>query len=476
MYPDRILFFLCLGFLLGNFTISTIPENLFIFSAALGAAVCLFLAGYKENWKILGGLILVGGFLLGGFHNLKQAEQFASLKLPENLENLPARVVSSPYVKNTTQRFLLEFETGFKLLIYTSPYPQFKYGEILEVSGVVENLPRDGYGKYLEKMGASGSMFFPEIKNLEKREVGFRGWLYDLRGLAEENIRRVLPFQEAALLNGLVFGNTEEFSEEFKESMQKSGTTHLTALSGYNIAVVAEVALAFFILFFRRRLAVLGAGLAITAFVLMTGAEPSVVRAALMGGLVLLAKESGRLYDLKNAIALVAALMVFFNPKLLVYDLGFQLSFLALLGIVYLSPALAKLFKWQNPPTGGKPNSFKDLFLSSVSAQLAVAPLLLYQFGFVSWFGIAVNLLVLPLIPFVMGIGFLSAGLGFLGLEVFAWLAWPVLFFIRKAIEIGSAPQVFIFQPAVWHMLVYWSALIVFIGVKLKERNVGDFK
>lgn len=472
MYPDRILFFLCLGFLLGNFAISFSTQDLFLFSAALGAAVCFILAGYRGNWKFLSGLVLVGGFLLGGFHNLNQAEKFASLTPPENLSNLSARVVSNPYIKNTTQRFLLEFETGFRLLIYTSPYPQFKYGEILEVSGQTETLPKDGYGKYLEKMGASGSVFFPEIKNTGVRRIGFRGWLYDIRSLAEENISRVLPFKEAALLNGLVFGNTEEFSEEFKESMQKSGTTHLTALSGYNIAVVATAAVSLFLLFLRRRLAVLGAGLVITAFVLMTGAEPSVVRAALMGGLVLLAKESGRLYDLKNAIAFVAALMVFFNPKILVYDLGFQLSFLALLGIVYLAPALAKLFKITNL----KPNSLPDLFLSSISAQLAVAPLLLYQFGFVSWFGVVVNLLVLPLVPFVMGVGFLAAGLGFIGLEILAWLTWPVLFFIRTAIEIGSQPQMLVFQPAVWHMLVYWSALVMFIAVKLKERDVGDFK
>lgn len=472
MYPDRILFLLCLGFLLGNFAVSLVSENNLLFIAALGAAFCLLLAGYKNDRRFLGGLILVSGLLFGGFHNLKQAGRFANLELPENLENSPARVVSNPYIKDATQRFVLEFQEGFKLLAYAPAYPQFRYGEILAVSGVAENPPKDGYGEYLEKIGAAGSLFFPEIKITGERTAGFRGWLYDLRGLAENNIRRILPFSDAALLNGLVFGSTEEFSEKFKESMQKSGTTHLTALSGYNIAVVSAAALSFFLVFLRRRLAVAGAALTVALFVLMTGAEPSVVRAALMGGLVLLAKESGRLYDLKNAIAFVAALMVFFNPKILVYDLGFQLSFLALLGIVYLSPALAKFFKW----TDSKPNSFKDLFLSSVSAQLAVAPLLLYQFGFVSWFGVAVNLLVLPLIPFVMGIGFLAAGLGFLGLEFLAWLAWPVLVFIRKAIEFGSAPQVLVFQPAVWQMLAYWSALVAFIAVKLKERNAGDFK
>ncbi len=468
---DRILFFICLGFLLGNFGVSIIPENLFILSATFGVAVCFLIAGYKESWKILGGLVLIVGFLFGGFHNLNQTKKFANLNLPESLSG-SARVISDSYVKNTTQRFLLEFESGLKLLTYSAPYPQFKYGDILEVVGQTEIAPKDGYGKYLEKMGARGSLFFPEIKDTRNREAGVRGRLYDLRYLAEENINQVLPIKESALLNGLVFGDTEEFSEEFKDSMQKSGTTHLTALSGYNIAVVVTATLSFFLLFLRRRLAVVGAVLAITAFVLMTGAEPSVVRAALMGGLVLLARESGRLYDLKNAIALVAAVMVFFNPKILVYDLGFQLSFLALLGIVYLAPALGKLFKWKTP----EPNSFKDLFLSSVSAQLAVAPLLLYQFGFVSWFGVLVNLLVLPLVPFVMGIGFLASALGFLKLGFVSWVAWPILVFIRKAIEVGSMPQMFVFEPAIWHMVVYWLALIVFISVKLKELDVGDFE
>ena len=280
----------------------------------------------------------------------------------------------------------------------------------------------------------------------------------------------VLPFSEAALLNGLVFGDTEEFSESFREAMQNSGTTHLTALSGYNIAVVASAALSFFLLFIRRRLAVGAAALAILLFVLMTGAEPSVVRAALMGGLVLLAGESGRLYDLKNAITLVAAVMVFFNPKILVYDLGFQLSFLALLGIVYLAPALANFFKIKNPT----PDSWRGLILSSLSAQLAVAPLLLYQFGFVSWSGILVNIFVLPLVPFVMGIGFLAAVLGFVGFGVISWLAWPFLFLIRQVIEIGAQLQTLVFQPVAWQIAVYWLVLVIFVGSQLRQQHAGN--
>ena len=108
--------------------------------------------------------------------------------------------------------------------------------------------------------------------------------------------------------------------------MSQSGTTHLVALSGYNITVIAIAVSTLLSYFLRRRIVFWLSILTIIAFVLMTGAEASVVRAAIMGGIILLAKQIGRIHSMRNAIVFAALLMVLFNPKILRFDIGFQLS------------------------------------------------------------------------------------------------------------------------------------------------------
>ena len=127
--------------------------------------------------------------------------------------------------------------------------------------------------------------------------------------------------------------------------MAKSGTTHLVALSGQNITIIVIAISSFFGFFARRKSVFWLTLLIIIFFVLMTGAEASVVRAAVMGGIILLAKQIGRVHSIRNAIAAAAFIMILYNPKIFRFDVGFQLSFMALLGIVYLSPAIRKFLK-----------------------------------------------------------------------------------------------------------------------------------
>jgi len=183
---------------------------------------------------------------------------------------------------------------------------------------------------------------------------------------------RFLPFEEAAFLSGLTLGGRSDFSKNFKEAMKKSGTTHLVALSGYNITIIAWAMANFFAFFFKRKKVFALTTMAIIGFVIMTGAEASVTRAAVMGMLILLASQVGRIYDVRNALMLAGLVMVLLNPKILTYDLGFQFSFLALMGIVYLKPAIQKFFNISED-TGFL--SLKDHFLNTTAAQIADAVL-----------------------------------------------------------------------------------------------------
>ena len=192
--------------------------------------------------------------------------------------------------------------------------------------------------------------------------------------------------------------------------MSLSGTTHIVALSGYNISVIVLAAGTLFSFFFSRLISFyLSVGF-IILFVLMTGVEASIIRAAIMGVIVLLAEETERIYSIRNAIIISAFLMVLFNPRVLAFDLGFQLSFAALLGIVYILPALKNILKIKNKGF----LSWKENALTTVSAQLAVAPLLLGNFGIFSLTSFLANILILSAVPLTMGLGFLMGGLGFI--------------------------------------------------------------
>jgi len=172
----------------------------------------------------------------------------------------------------------------------------------------------------------------------------------------------------------------------------------------------------------------------IVLFVILTGASASVVRAAVMGLLLLFANGYGRLYNPKNSIIFAGAAMVYFNPFVLVFDIGFQLSFVAVLGLIYFYPRFDDKLK-KMPKFG----NLKEIFLMTLSAQIAVAPLLIYYFRNFSLVSLPVNLMILPFIPFAMFAGFISglAGMIFPSFgQVIGWVAWAITTYQIKVVEL----------------------------------------
>lgn len=252
--------------------------------------------------------------------------------------------------------------------------------------------------------------------------------------------------------------------------MKLSGTTHLVALSGYNITVIVWALMAVLMTFLRRKWSFAVTVIIIIGFVLMTGAEASVVRAAVMGILVLLSREVGRIYDLRNAVVLAGLVMVFANPKVLVFDVGFQLSFLALLGIVYLRPGIARILRMKEEPGF---LSWRDNLLTTASAQLAVMPLLISSFGSFSPTSLLSNVLVLETVPIAMGLGFVAAGAYFLSYYValiLGWLLWVILKFEILVIEIFAKLSLPVSLSLSWSLIFsYYIAVVIFILYARRE-------
>lgn len=332
-----------------------------------------------------------------------------------------------------------------------------RYGDLLSLRGVVEAPASER-----EKPMA----FFPEMEIMERgRGFWLREQLFALKENFLSRFNRFLPADSAALLSGLTFGVRSEFSPELKEAMNRSGTTHLVALSGYNVSILVLAVARVFGWWLSRRLTFVLTVTALLLFVLMTGGEASIVRAGLMGFLVLFAKEAGRIYSFRNAVTLAAFGMTIFDPTILVYDIGFQLSFLSLLGIVYLFPALASIFRFSREKAGFL--NWKENLLTTASAQLAVLPVLLLYFREFSLTALPANVLILGIVPITMFLGFALAGLGFISYYLgfaLSRLVNALLLYEVSVIKLFSEVRLpFGFEAGPAFLIAYYALLLAFI-------------
>lgn len=337
-------------------------------------------------------------------------------------------------------------------------YPTIDYGDSVRLEGLVQKPQKENW-RYLLKDALFATMQFPELTVVQKGDGNsLMTMLIGVRHRAVATYKRLLPANEAALLAGITLGERAEFDAEFKEKMANSGTTHLVALSGYNISVVAGAILLLCGFFMRRTVAFYATFMAVVAFVAMAGAEASVVRAAIMGSIVLLASYMGRTHSMRNAIAVSACAMVLWNPNALRYDLGFQLSFGALIGIVYLKPYVDRYIK-------RKENGFmqrRENLSGTLSAQVMVFPLLMQTIGSFSAVSLISNVAVLFFIPITMMLGFVIAALGFIAIPLAVIPAWAVSLLLKyeiSVIELFGAYKGFSMPMTAAGVAVYYAIM-----------------
>jgi len=215
------------------------------------------------------------------------------------------------------------------------------------------------------------------------------------------------------LLAGILLGVKKEMPEKFLKNLQETGTIHIVVASGYNISVIAGFLLNSLAVRIGRKKAILISFIGILVYTFIAGAQPPIVRAAIMGSLTYLAQLLGREKDGLWSLVLAAVIMLLVSP-LILFDIGFQLSFTATAGILLLNPILK-----------GK---------TTLAAQIATLPILLANFGQVSWLSPLINALVLPAVPLIMSLGAMTVVAG----QILAWLTWVPLTYFVKIIELFS--------------------------------------
>lgn len=369
------------------------------------------------------------------------------------------------------------------VLITAGRYPEYNYGDKLKIAGLLETPSEDiegfNYRNYLQKEGIYSIMDFPEIELLGR---GFgnpaMNMLFSFKNKFKEVARTFVSPPQEGILEALIFGEEENISQEWKDKLNLTATRHITAVSGMNITIIASLILSFVLsLGFWRRQAFYLTIFLLILFILMIGAPASAVRAGIMAVVFMTAQYFGRLSAASRAVTFAAVLMLFFNPLLLKLDIGFQLSFLAVLGMIYLQPFFSNLLK-KIPNPGVFP--LKATLSATISAQVFTLPILIYNFGRVSLISPFTNVLIVPFLGpitvliFIFGL----AGMIFWGFGlILSWPVWLFLSYIVRIIDWSSRiPWASVFLKEIhWIWLIISYLILGLITWRLQEREKLKF-
>ncbi len=381
------------------------------------------------------------------------------------LITLTARICEEADVDYKSRRLTVRTsgKTSGQVLITTNLYPEYNYGDFIKVSGELEAPPViDGfdYESYLARYDIYSVMYYPKISlaaasltpapSLTLAQRSYL-WLMKFKWRLKEIIDSNLPEPEAGLANAILLGYRRTVMREDLRVFSRVGLSHMIAISGSHITILSAMIINFFLaLGVRRQRALIIIFAFLILYPLITGLAASAVRSAVMGGLAFLALYYQRTSSLIKALIFSAAGMLMLNPKLFRDDIGFQLSFLALLGIIYLYPPGEGLTKKALDKLKLKVHTKKilktilDTINLTLVSQIVILPVALINFKQLSLIAPLANVLVLwtfPLLLAVLIIGlFLSVAIPGLGVIWFL-PAYLLLKYIFLASSILASPS-----------------------------------
>ncbi|MBU1167262.1 ComEC family competence protein [Patescibacteria group bacterium] len=482
---SQIVFFFLLFFLLGNITFGLSKSTLWLFVTGVLVTLILLIFNTKKVSLVL---LCLTFFMIAGLLFQKQYHSFENAKIKDYVEEkVEAKGTISSLVQqgDEKQKFKLKLESvTFRgqeedcsdlILVTTEPYPVLKYGDQINMSGKIKEpgfIEDFNYQDYLLKEGVVAVSYQAQVK-VSKTGQGnfFLEKIYALRKEITARINFLFSEPEASFLAGLLVGERRSIPEDVLEAFNRTGTTHIIAISGYNITLISSLCLNFLNGKFSRRINFWLILVAILTFVILAGADASVVRAGIMGAIVLSAGLMGRLSDVKNVLLLSAVIMALLNPFVVTYDVGFQLSYLSTLGIVYLadffltkSTFLPEVF------------DIRESFSLTTASQIATLPIVLLNFGRFSVLAPLVNVLVLPLVAPAMLFGFLAVVFSYLSPALGDLLSWPCYLLLYVEIAIIK----FLSKPAFASVLlsdklsIILSLLwvVVLVGIFIRSKLV----
>jgi competence protein ComEC len=365
-------------------------------------------------------------------------------------------ILSQPQVVGSQQVFTANYQNQsfgrLRIRISTSRFPEINYGDFVRISGTISN----------KKYGVT--MYFPKVETIKSSSNILQSSLKNINNLRQKLIllfSKTLPQPSSSLLLGIIFGIKEQMPKSFSDNLRTVGVFHVIAASGMNVTLVGGFISAFFVLFLKRQIAIGLSILGIIFYAILAGLEPSIIRASIMGILVFSSQIIGRQTLAANGLFLAGFGMLYIDPTL-VSDVGFQLSFAATLGILYIKPIF------------GRGEGIFSEVLTTVAAQIATLPILLVNFGIYSFYSVLVNGLILWTVPILMMIGGMGAVLSFiiapLG-QALIYLCYPLLLYFEAVVNIfGKIGGVLTIENHSWQFTVGYYCLLTSALVFVRRK------
>jgi len=481
MTGSKIFLYFCLSFIGGIFLNSflKIPQLLMLSFLILG--IFLISLFWEKKKLVIIGLSLL--FFLLGIWRFQAAElntttnELKQYNDREEKISFIGQVVREPDIRDTNLKLIIKPEKiDGKILLTTSRYPEYQYGDKLEIKGFLktpQEFPDFNYQDYLAKDGIYSVIYWPEIKLVGRNQGNlFYAYLLNFKNKLRKVVYQNLSPPQSSILGAVILGDKRQISEKWKEKLNITGLRHITCVSGMHIVILSEILIWLGIaLGLWRQKAFYFALILLTLFIIMIGAPPSAIRAGIMGGLLLFAQKVGRLRSSGRTIVFAATAMLVQNPLLLRSDVGFQLSFLATLGIIYLMPSFQYYFR---KISNSKVFPLRNLLAMTLSAQVFTLPILIYNFGYMSLIAPITNILTVPLLPFVMVGGFLFVLAGMIWQPlgwIFSWLNWLLLTYLTKMIDFFSRlPWASLSLKVSWVWIIIFYLILVLVTWRLNQK------
>ncbi|MEA3344174.1 MAG: ComEC/Rec2 family competence protein [Patescibacteria group bacterium] len=459
-------------------------------------AIILISVFWKQKKIVLIGFCLI--FLIFGIWTHRTAELRiinSALKQYNNLENsvvLTGTIIKEPDIRENSIQVVLKVDSinnidlssnrVGNILIFASRYPEYKYGDKLKVIGRLENPPvfeTFNYRDFLSKKEIYSIVRGPKIELLDqdsqKTTILIRGKILDFKTKLREVIYSNLSPPQSSILGAMLLGDKSRISDKLKNKLNIVGLRHITCVSGMHIAILTAILMSFLIgLGLWRQHAFYITVILMVLFITMIGFQASAIRAGIMGLLFLAGQNFGRKSFSPRAIVMAAAIMLAINPLLLLNDIGFQLSFLAVIGIIYFLPVFQKWFR-------KIPNifQFRNILAMTLSAQIFTLPILIYNFGYFSLISPISNVLIVPFLPYIIGSGFLFALTGIFS-QTLGWIlslpCWFLLTYLVKILNFLSQEwAIKVIENVHWIWLMLSYLVLGIIVWRISKNREADF-
>jgi len=384
-------------------------------------------------------------------------------------------------------------EVSGTALIRVPRYPAYHYGDVLKVTGELETplqFEDFDYKSYLARQGIYSVIYYPGVEVLDRGQ-GLKPlqWIYSLRERLSASLARALPEPQGSLAQAILLGLRGNVPDSLYEAFSRTGAAHLLAISGLHISIIIAMFLSLGILAFgRQRSIYIWLTLAITwLYAMLAGMHSPIIRAAIMGSLFLIAEYLGRQRSAIIALAFAAAVMVGIQPPVL-WSVSFQLSFLAMAGLILLYPyfqvwgrkGIASLFGAKERIAAAG-SMITDGFAATLAAIVAVGPLIAYNFGVVSLVALPATFFSLPALPFIIVTAALVAFAGLFALftaQILGWLAWfflSYLVLVVKGFDALPHSSLEVSTVSTWHIWGYYAILAGVIAFLNSRKQLADF-